>query len=373
VAEVSYPFDTGGAVLEDQWRKMARLWAETGVAADVDDQLEVFADATGLTVKVRTGSAWVEGHLFENTTQLTLNQPGGSPPHATLPRRDRIVLRADYVANGILVTWKAGVAAPTPVPPTLQQDSSVWEISLAVVAVAAAAPNIASGDFIDTRTFSRRTGNTPVGIPVPQLHATMETGYVLADGRTNANRWQFARLFAVWGTTFGAGDGVTTFGFPDLRGRTIVGLDNMGGADAGRLSVANTIGVTGGQQTVTLTTTQMAAHQHGGATATGGAGPTGDATANHVHSVPIAAGQTGQYIGVASGAATHVVPTTANQVPGAGDWGVNAAANSGLTSGFSVSHAHAQSAHSHTIPSEGAGAGHENMPPFMLGLWAVRF
>jgi microcystin-dependent protein len=69
-------------------------------------------------------------------------------------------------------------------------------------------------------------------------------------------------LFAAIGTTYGVGDGSTTFALPDLRGRVIAGVDNMGGTDAGRLSISNTLGTATGSETHTLTADQMPAHSH---------------------------------------------------------------------------------------------------------------
>lgn len=85
------------------------------------------------------------------------------------------------------------------------------------------------------------------------------------------NRFAHADLFAAIGTTYGAGDGSTTFALPDMRGRTVFGLDNMNGTDAGRLSVANTLGGVGGAQSksgstasYTLTVADIPAHSHDG-------------------------------------------------------------------------------------------------------------
>jgi microcystin-dependent protein len=58
----------------------------------------------------------------------------------------------------------------------------------------------------------------------------------------------------VIGTTFGSGDGATTFSIPDLRGNVAVGQDNLGGVAAGRITSGNsgvngaTMGAMGGSE-----------------------------------------------------------------------------------------------------------------------------
>jgi microcystin-dependent protein len=69
-------------------------------------------------------------------------------------------------------------------------------------------------------------------------------------------------LFAVIGTTYGSGDGSTTFNLPDLRGRVVAGADNMGGTDAGRLSTSNTLGTTTGAETVVISSANLPNHSH---------------------------------------------------------------------------------------------------------------
>ncbi len=85
---------------------------------------------------------------------------------------------------------------------------------------------------------------------------TAPTSWFICDG-TAYSRTTYAALFAVVGTTFGGGDGSTTFNVPNFQRRSPVGA---GGSGTGVL--ANTIGSTGGEETHTLTTAEMPSHTH---------------------------------------------------------------------------------------------------------------
>jgi microcystin-dependent protein len=94
------------------------------------------------------------------------------------------------------------------------------------------------------------------------------TGYLWCDGSA-VSRSTYSALFTALGTTFGSGDGSTTFNVPDLRGRVPLGKDNMGGSTASRVtsastngSNATTLGGAGGAETHTLGTTEIPAHTH---------------------------------------------------------------------------------------------------------------
>jgi microcystin-dependent protein len=121
-------------------------------------------------------------------------------------------------------------------------------------------------------------GAVPIGVVNPFAGATAPSGWLLCFGQT-VSRTQYSGLFLTIGTTYGAGDGSTTFALPDLRGRTIAGEDDMGGTAANRLTsggsgiTGTTLGATGGAETHTLTTAQMPSHTH-----------TQDA---HSHTIPI--------------------------------------------------------------------------------------
>jgi microcystin-dependent protein len=84
----------------------------------------------------------------------------------------------------------------------------------------------------------------------PFAGATAPAGYLLCFGQA-ISRTAFVGLFTVIGTTYGAGDGSTTFNLPDLRGRVAAGKDDMGGSNANRLSsviASTTLGASGGAQ-----------------------------------------------------------------------------------------------------------------------------
>jgi microcystin-dependent protein len=76
---------------------------------------------------------------------------------------------------------------------------------------------------------------TPSGSVISYAGASAPTGWLLCSGQT-VSRTTYSSLFAAIGTTYGSGDGSTTFALPDLRGRVIAGVDNMGGSAASRLT-----------------------------------------------------------------------------------------------------------------------------------------
>jgi microcystin-dependent protein len=101
------------------------------------------------------------------------------------------------------------------------------------------------------------------------LHRDDSTGDVILTARSAArggtllcfgqavSRTAYAGLFAALGTTYGVGDGSTTFNLPDMRGRVAAGKDDMGGSSAARLSsiiASTTLGGAGGGQTNTANT-----------------------------------------------------------------------------------------------------------------------
>ena len=104
----------------------------------------------------------------------------------------------------------------------------------------------------------------PAGSVTAFAAAAAPTGWLLCNGQA-VSRTDYARLFAVIGTTFGAGDGVSTFNVPDIRGRVPAMIDGgtgrLTGAQAGGCGGA--LGNAGGEQGHTTTGNEMPNHGHG--------------------------------------------------------------------------------------------------------------
>lgn len=92
----------------------------------------------------------------------------------------------------------------------------------------------------------------PAGSIIQTARATAPTGWLLCDG-TAVSRTTYSTLYNAIGTTYGSGDGSTTFTLPNLQGKIPVGKN------AGTFSV---LGATGGAETHTLSVTEMPSHTH---------------------------------------------------------------------------------------------------------------
>lgn len=117
---------------------------------------------------------------------------------------------------------------------------------------------------------------TPTGAVIAFAGSSAPTGYLLCDGSA-ISRASYANLFAVISTSYGSGDGSTTFNLPNLQGRTIVSRD------VGQTEF-DTLGESGGAKAHTLTTTELPTHTHSHTmSADGSHSHTGSLTENGSH------------------------------------------------------------------------------------------
>lgn len=96
----------------------------------------------------------------------------------------------------------------------------------------------------------------PAGVVVDYAGSSAPAGWVMCNGQA-ISRTAYPSLYAAIGTTYGVGDGSTTFNVPDARGRQTIG------AGTGSGLTARTLAATGGGETHVLTTAQMPQHSHG--------------------------------------------------------------------------------------------------------------
>lgn len=125
------------------------------------------------------------------------------------------------------------------------------------------------------------------GVPTGTVEAlaysgSLPAGFLACNGAA-VSRTTYAALFAVLGTTYGAGDGSTTFNLPDLRGYFLRGWDNGRGIDTGR-AIGTTQADTTGSHTHTYSGTTGA--ENNPPFSTGGTGSTTFQTSgwSHTHS-----------------------------------------------------------------------------------------
>lgn len=244
---------------------------------------------------------------------------------------------------------------------------------------------------------------TPAGVIAPYAgpithHAGSESGsttgapprgWLWCAGQA-VSRADYPALFAAIGTTYGAGNGTTTFNVPDLRGRLPIGLDNMGGSDAGRIGLSNTLGTAGG--TSTITTSHLPAHTHDLGSHTHSFTPSGSVSISSV------SGTVSGTTGTQSADHTHNSPNGASfatdgggpyLLGGGGTFNINTSAGA-TTSGNSGSHTHSFSGSlsggsgSGSFSGNGgttgaafgstgsAGSGSEFLPPVMAVHWIVK-
>ena len=158
------------------------------------------------------------------------------------------------------------------------------------ILVAPSAPTEGMVSYLkDTDVFEKYNGTAwvpmnastssgpPVGSVISFAGSTAPTDWLLANGQA-VSRTTYAALFAVCGTSYGIGNGTTTFNIPNLIGRAAVGFDTA-------QTEFKPLGKTGGAKVHTLTTAEIPPHSHalspaisafaesGGNDPTQGAGP----------------------------------------------------------------------------------------------------
>ena len=111
-----------------------------------------------------------------------------------------------------------------------------------------------TGDLIPIHSGEVMYADSPIGTILSYGGTTAPSGFLLCNGAA-VSRTTYGDLFAVIGTSYGAGDGSTTFNIPNLQGRVAVGYSSSE-------TEFNSIGKTGGEKTHVLSYYEMPKHSH---------------------------------------------------------------------------------------------------------------
>lgn len=174
---------------------------------------------------------------------------GEKPPHefmnylqSEFGKQINYLIRAGIPAHGTTTPYTAGSV--------VTQAGFIW---IALSANTNSVPSLANSNWLQIPTKAQIDDALALAAPPGAVQNfarnTAPTGWLKANGAA-VSRATYPALFSAIGTTFGAGNGTTTFNLPDLRGEFVRGWDDGRGVDVGRL-----FGTTQGQS--------IQSHNHG--------------------------------------------------------------------------------------------------------------
>lgn len=297
----------------------------------------------GLNIRV---FPYEENLAFINGRSILYNNDGLDPqPTLALPSNSTVYIYIDVIYDG------SGNVHQIRLDYRSSMEALSWpNTSYPIGKVTTNASTVTSIQHLRPAT----TGALAIGDIVARSVGELQSnsGWAACDGShlDDATGWSWPDYRLVIGTTYGALDGMKAK-LPDLRGRGLVGQDNMGSGAAGRLSWSSAIGTAGGTQTHTLTVAQMPAHAHTASASTNG---------GHAHNTT-SSGQKRQNALISADHSGH---------SGSDGTFVKATGASGTSYNPNTSE---NGAHSHTITvnSNGSGAAHNIMQPSMVVAWHI--
>lgn len=193
----------------------------------------------------------------------------------------------------------------------------------------------------------------PPGTLMMYIASTAPEGWLICNGLA-ISRTTYSALFGIMGTIYGAGDGTTTFNLPDMRGRSPLGYGTGAGLSA------RALGAIGGTETHLLTAAEMPEHTHTGTTASSGTHTHTVNDPGHTHTQTTVNDDFNNSGGSPPGF------TTDSQ--GSMTWSNINSSTTGITINSAGAHTH-----TFTTDSAGSGVAHNNMSPFIVVNYIIKW
>jgi microcystin-dependent protein len=326
-----------GTINEAQWSQMAGLLGNGYVAADASSCVTT-AVPGARSVSVSAGTLYGDGIVSVNSAAKTVAM--------TTPVNGQwylIALRRTWATNSVELVAIAGATTTTATPATVPTSYPTINSTPGVLTdqpISWAWCNSANLTVIVSdlrKTPMKQSETIPTGFIMPYAGSTAPTGWLIADGSA-LSRITYADLYSVIGTTYGVGNGTTTFNIPDLRTRVPAGK-----SAAGTFAI---LGASGGNETKSLAIGEMPTHTHTFSGTTSWVG-------SHQHNQTAGQGGGGLIASTAQGGIAN--------------------ASGQLTSSLT----NAQGAHDHTYSgttsSQGSGTAFSLVQPFLTVNYCVKF
>lgn len=175
---------------------------------------------TTLVTRADKGSPLTNNEMDANLINLNTDKLETSTAAATYFTITDAALKIDKTSNTGAALIPAGTTAERPVTPQYGATRANSTLN--------------QQEWWNGTDWVPMGGGVPTGTVIFTASSSAPTGFIKANGAL-VSRTTYAALFAVIGTTFGNGDGATTFNIPDLRGEFIRGWDDGRGVDSGRV------------------------------------------------------------------------------------------------------------------------------------------
>lgn len=177
-----------------------------GVFKEQGNKLEVTINS-GMSIKVKSGVAWIKGYRYENDSDLTLTL---ETANGTLSRIDSIVVRLDITNREIKIRVKKGNQSSSPVAPQVTRNKDFYELQLATVKVSANTAVLTQSMITDTRADNVVCGwVTAIGSQQTLLSEIQSLQKKVNSLQSTINTLNGAMKWSEWKTCGKNGCGIT--------------------------------------------------------------------------------------------------------------------------------------------------------------------